>query len=212
MVGLVTMVGALVALPAALGSSAAAQPPPGPHGHGGGGGWHHGKDGKGIERMERRVEKMAEELGLDPRRRASISRIVKNARSRAEGLRAQKQKARARLHELMQAEGSREADVVEAARRVGQIETDLRVLKVRTMFSIRGLLTPEERQRLRDLRSARVERIQQACAADFAAHCAGAEHPRDKRQCLKRNRHQLSASCQQALPRHRRGAAPHPRP
>jgi len=160
----------------------------GPHGHGrhGGGGFmaHH-----------------ADALGLDEDARERIETIVEESHQEAELLHAQKREAKRRLHELLEADEPDRGAVMGQVERLGALDTEKHKLRIGTMMRIRAELSPQQRERMKEMREELRERhagaMLEACEEDAASLCDDAG-PFPVR-CLLHNRDQLSGGCAAAL-------------
>lgn len=187
----------LFALLLGLEGGAQAQPP-----GGGGPGAHGPPHGPGLGRLIR-------ELELPQATRDQVRAILQEARQRGGQLRQERAEAGQALHELLREDAPSEEAVMAQARTVGAIDSELRLHRLRTLLRIRSLLTPEQRQRLMELRQQRFARAHEACAPDVQRLCPDAEGPQAFRACLHQHREELSQSCREAIPRGRAGRGRH---
>jgi Spy/CpxP family protein refolding chaperone len=167
----------------------------GPHGFG-----HHGPEGGFLEHH-------AEVLGLDDDTRERIRTIVEESQQEADLIYAQKREARDALHELLEADEPDRGAVMAQVERLGALDTEKHKLRIDTMMRIRAELTPEQRERMKEMRDAFRERhagaMLDACEDDAASLCDEAG-PFPVR-CLLEHRDDLSEGCAAALedmPRH----------
>ncbi len=122
-----------------IGVSAHAQPPDaGPDGPG------HGP-GHGIERM---LERNADRLGLDAATRDRIRALAEDSRKVSDPLRAERDRLRDELRAMLSAETPDLDAVLAKADEIGTVDTQLHKQRLRTLFAIRALLTPEQRREL----------------------------------------------------------------
>ena len=151
----------------------------------------------------------AEELELDDAMRVRIESVVEDTRSEAEKLRRAERQAARTLRQLLELDEPNEQAVMDQANIVGELESQQRVLRIRAMLEIRSLLTPEQRSKLVELRSAdkpdrshrRREHREQmrACEPDVQKLCPNADRPRAVMHCLEQERKALSNSCGEAF-------------
>jgi Spy/CpxP family protein refolding chaperone len=130
--GLALAAGALFAM------QATARPGGGRPGECGGG------HGMGIERLERKVDR----LGLDEKTRASAYGVIDQARVEERSLRSELRAARERMKELLAVDAPDLAAVEAQSDAIGQLETALDKIRLRSLVAIRGLVTPEQWQQL----------------------------------------------------------------
>lgn len=184
--------GALVLLPLV----AAAQAPYGGPQRGPGGG-----PGRDPVRV---IEANAEELGVDEETLATIRARVEASRERTETLEAA---VRELYHALQQSLDQDAADrdaVMAVVDSLGQTEIELRKHQIDTLLEIRELLTPEQRERLRELgvrpsRRGGRARMRESCHDDAQKLCADAPRGRARFDCLREHQAELSPACREAL-------------
>lgn len=155
------------------------------------------------------LERHVERLEVDEETRAAIRAIVEESRAEAAELRDEQRAERRALHELLEQDTPDEAAVMERAGSLGEIGSELRKHRLRTLLRIRALLTPEQRAELmaihRERRARHEERhgrhqaISEACSADREALCGDAEPPFLQMKCLHANRERVSGACAEAL-------------
>jgi len=145
----VTMRGAALAalcLVLGLAAAAAAQPGPGPGGPGGRG------DGAGPgERMGR----MWERLDLTPEQREQLGKLREEGRAEGMDLRKELMRLRNELQGEMLKDAPDAGAVEQFAARIGEAQGKLQAHRLRHQLAMRGLLTPEQRDRLLTLRGER---------------------------------------------------------
>ncbi len=120
-------------------TAASAQPP--------GMGPPHGRR-HGPPPFHRVLERHADRLGLDAETRTSIARLAEEGRAAAAPLHEELHALRAELHGLLDAEAPDETAVLAHAERMGEVETELRKLRLLDLLRIRALLTPAQRAEL----------------------------------------------------------------
>jgi len=101
------------------------------------------------------LERYADELGLDADTLARIHSIAEKSRQAEQPLADQLRSLHQGMREMLEAEAPKFDDVMQQADRIGALETELRKARLATMLEIRGLLSPEQRQKLVQLFEAR---------------------------------------------------------
>lgn len=129
-------------------------------GYGKPGGRHFGHRG-GPPPIEKLLEKHADQLGLDEATQAQITQLVEASRSQREVLREASQREREVLRELLAADTPNTDAVMEQIDVLGSLRTSLRKERLRSWLEVRALLTPEQRQQLREMRSERREKFRE---------------------------------------------------
>jgi Spy/CpxP family protein refolding chaperone len=124
-----------LALLAGLGLAAAATAKPG-----------HGPDGPGSG--PRMLERKLEGLELPADTRAKIEALFAAARPSQDALREQIRGARQSLDALLGQDAVDEAAVMAQADALGALMTERRKQELATLIQVRGLLTPEQREKL----------------------------------------------------------------
>jgi len=111
-------------------------------------------DGPGPGRPEpgSLIERNAERLGLDAKTSKDIRGIVGDARKRGDKIDEKMRKERQKLGEMLRADEPDEAAIMKQVDRIGELEVDERKNRLRAMLEIRGKLTPEQREKLIELR------------------------------------------------------------
>ena len=99
----------------------------------------------GIERI---LERHAERLQLDDATRAQIRALAEAGREKSAPQRETLRRLRDEMHALLTTDAPAEAVVLAKAEEIGRAETALHKERLRTMLSIRALLTPEQRKEL----------------------------------------------------------------
>ncbi len=158
------------------------------------------------------IAQYAQPLGIDQRtvdRIRDISEEHRAERDRIVGeLHGQKLALREALHE----ERPDEAHVIELARAIGGLETELSVSRLTSMMQMHALLTPEQNAALHEKlegsfreRRGRIDDVLGACDRDLADHCAEELEgpPPHQVMCLLQARKEsgvtLSAACEEKL-------------
>jgi Spy/CpxP family protein refolding chaperone len=133
-------------LVAGIGGAVAYAMPPGgeacARGHGAEFG-RHGMD------SERRIDRMSETLGLSAEQRSKVREIVDKARPAARELRDKLSDNRKQLWALMQQDKPNEGEVRKLADSQGKLVADMIVQRTRMQSQIRAVLTPEQRDALK---------------------------------------------------------------
>jgi len=96
-----------------------------------------------------RLETALDSLGLDEGRRTTIQGALDTARVEQETLRTQLKQAHGDLRALLAQDAPDETAVLAQAEVIGHLETTSRQQLLRTLLTVRGLLTPEQRVKLR---------------------------------------------------------------
>jgi Spy/CpxP family protein refolding chaperone len=161
-------------------------------------GGHRARPGPDAARF---IEKHGEELGLEPEERSAIQAIADSARGRAEELRQETEQAEQVLRELLSEAAPDQAAVMEQSDRIEAIRARERRNRLEAMLEIRSRLTPEQRDRLVEIRtdSRRGDRARGgprfACRRDLARLCGEAVDGREKLRCLDSHWEDLSEPC-----------------
>ena len=141
--------------------------------------------------------RMLDKLQLDATTRGQVQSIVAAARAEARALRAQLKTQRRQLKSLMQGDAA-ESVVLARADELHRLKGKLRRIRLKSMLQIKALLTPAQRQQLKQLRQSRFKALRAACKADAETLCAGVKGRR-KGRCLMGSFDRLSTSCRSAL-------------
>lgn len=178
-----------------LAAPSLAGPPGGP------GGPHHGPRGP-----EEFILRESKSLGLDEKTTQAIQKVVAAQREKARSLEEERDAARRKLGDLLTQEPLDEKAALAQADALGRIDTEMRKHRLETMFEIRALLTPEQRQKLvaqmkmhHERRQETRQKVVSACKEDVAKFCSDAQGPRGRMECLRSHRQDLSNSCHDAL-------------
>lgn len=115
-------------------------------------GWGHGKA------RERMGMKFLLKLHLTPSQQEAVSAILSGSEEEMESLRDEAIQARRRIASLTRAEPLDETELRQACREASSLMEDIVVLRARMMQEILGVLTPEQKERLAQLRSEQRER------------------------------------------------------
>lgn len=128
---------------------AGAFPGGGPHSHHFGG--HHGPDGF--------IERHADRLGLDDQQRGAIRAIVDASWAEAAPIEEASHEAHEELRRMLDVDEPDEAAIMAQVELLGALQTDSHKLRMRTMLSIRRLLTPEQRAEMVSIHEEKRERF-----------------------------------------------------
>lgn len=152
-------------------------------------------------RRGKRLERMADELGLDAGTKARIRQVFIQTRAEAKPLRQRLRTERRALRRLLRADNATEAAVLAQADKLGALKLQLKKIRLKAMLRVRQLLTPAQRQKLRELRRSRHRAVRAACSADVAKLCnsSGGEGRWKRKRCLLHSYDKLSAQCKQAI-------------
>jgi len=101
---------------------------------------------------DRFFEEHAQELGIDQATLDRIRAIVDAARADGQSLHDRVRSERHAMRDLLDGESPDEAAVMAQADVVGDAMTELHKHRLATMLKIRALLTPEQRDKLKELR------------------------------------------------------------
>jgi Spy/CpxP family protein refolding chaperone len=97
------------------------------------------------------IEALASEVGVDQAVLAKIKTLVYNANREAIDLRAEVQRERLTLRQLLDDPQPDSKKVLKQVENVGAAETKIRKNRVQLILQVRELLTPEQRQKLQHL-------------------------------------------------------------
>ncbi|MCS6925331.1 MAG: Spy/CpxP family protein refolding chaperone [Candidatus Binatia bacterium] len=103
---------------------------------------------------EGHLKRLIETLDLDAPTSAAVTDIIQAAETEHHELRRQLWEAHRRMRTLLQQETPDEAAIMAQAEVIGSLRTAVQKLRLRTMLQIRALLTPAQRQQLRERFSA----------------------------------------------------------
>jgi len=165
--------------------------------------------GAGADPPDRRppgsfAVRYAEGLGVDAEGQARIQEIVARSGLRDAALRDELHAARQRIRDLMDAtHHPDEAAVMAQADAIGALEAEIHKNRLRAIFEIRELLSPEQRQQLLRIRDEKHPRRRgiggmEECGRDLRVLC-GAEEGRAGLACLLERWDELSAACREAF-------------
>ena len=168
---------------------------------------------RGGDPHDRFLEKYADRLGIDDETGSAIEQQFEASRAQAEPIReALHEEHRALREMLREAEPDRTA-ILNQADTVGELETELRKLRLTTLLEVRGMLSAEQRTELMSIHDERmqsgVQPMMEACADDVDALCPDVEDPRSLIHCMRENREALSEGCRDSIAKghHRRGGS-----
>ena len=102
-----------------------------------------------------------EQLGLDENTLAKIKEIRRADRDNKVEIKYKVEKAKNRLKDLLQEDNPRESAVMDAADDVGELETEMRKSRLRTMLKINSLLSPDQRATFRKMQRERKQKKNQ---------------------------------------------------
>ena len=106
-------------------------------------------EGRSLARF---VERNAEAIGLDPATRSQIEAIGEREATATRALHDSLRTERKRLRELLEADAPDVSLVTSQADVMGELRTSIQKERLRTLIEIRDLLSPEQEQKLRELR------------------------------------------------------------
>jgi Spy/CpxP family protein refolding chaperone len=183
---------AVIALVALAGSAAARPPSDGPFAG------RHGED-----HHERFLEKHAERLGVDEETRQAIEARFESSREQAEPIRDALHASHRALREMLREEEPDRSAIMSLAEATGELEIELRKLRLATLLEVRAMLTEEQRDEMVAIHEERMQSdlqpMMEACADDVDALCPDVEDPRSLMHCMRENRETLSEDCRDSL-------------
>ena len=160
----------------------------------------------------RMIDEHADELGLDDETRQAIRVIVDESRGDSEAFHRQLRAAHDDLRDLLAQDAPDESAVMQQAETIGAVETEMHKHRLGTLLEVRALLTPEQREKLTqirdDFRGKRRRADSEACDAEVESLCPEAGDHRARMQCLREHRDEVSEDCRASLrrgPRRDRG-------
>lgn len=160
----------------------------------------HGKRGRHGPPIGAMIEHHAEQLGLDDETREAIHEIVERSHEEGEALRDEVEEAADGLRELLEADDVDREAVLDQVERVGDLRTEAKKHRIETLLEIRSLLTPEQREAMKEMRRSFRGRhfgpLLDACEAE-RADCPR-RGPRMLR-CLHAQGDSVSPECAEAL-------------
>jgi Spy/CpxP family protein refolding chaperone len=163
--------------------------------------------------MERFIEQEAEALGLDAETTAAIRQVLEEGREQARGLDEALHEARSVMRDLLMQDVPDQGVVMRQADVIGKIETEREKHRLAALIEIRSLLTPEQRDRLMEMREEKREALREACSADLEAFCPDVRPGPGMFHCLRSHFEDVSDGCREAMPdRRHRGSGFHPGP
>ncbi|MFI5308778.1 MAG: Spy/CpxP family protein refolding chaperone [Polyangiales bacterium] len=109
----------------------------------------HGDDDDGHGMHMRRLEQIAGELGLSDAVRKNVKDAIYDATKQGIALGADLAQARLELGRLLDQDKPDSDAVLKQVDKVGQLRTELVKVRIRTMLKIMGMLTPEQRKKLK---------------------------------------------------------------
>ena len=104
---------------------------------------------QGFDRMTGLEEKI-DALNLDDATRTAIHKAIDEGRVARDDMRSQLRKARQDLRAMLQQDNPTEAQVLAQSEVIGGLETKQHKQALQTLLTIRALLTPEQRDSLRE--------------------------------------------------------------
>jgi protein CpxP len=154
------------------------------------------------------IEQNAEALGLDQATLDKIRTIVAKSKDEGDALHAQLSELHQGMKALLDQDSPDESAVMQQIDRIGAAETEMHKHRVHTMLAIRALLTPEQREKMTQLRDDSRGRWKQAlmedCKSDLASLCPDAGDRWSQKQCLAEHSDTVSPACQAAMQAARR--------
>ena len=97
------------------------------------------------------LENLADKIGADTQTVTKIKDLVYNANKELIGLRAEMDQGHLEMRRLMDQEAPEEKVIMQQIDKIGAVEIKLRKNRISLMLSVRKLLTPEQRTKLKEL-------------------------------------------------------------
>jgi Spy/CpxP family protein refolding chaperone len=113
-----------------------------------------------IERLLSKSE-LTSQIGLTDEQIAALKKTVEEMRKRHQEQRVEKEKAGLEQARLLLETNVNEEAVMAAVEKAGKAETEISKLKVKQLLTLRTALTPEQREKLKDLMRQRVRKMQE---------------------------------------------------
>ncbi len=120
---------------------------------------HHGRNCDWGKKP--RVMKMLDKLNLSDSQEAQVQDIVKQFRGDMKSQKRGLRDARRNLRELMFAEKNTETAIRQAFRETSSLKEELMVSRIRMMAEIKKVLTPEQLQSLKEIKSKRLQKFRE---------------------------------------------------
>lgn len=95
---------------------------------------------------------METKLGLSTQQKQDIKNVFAKSRTQREPLMQQMEKEKKALRALMCGDAVNDAAIRAQSSKIAAVEADLAILHAHTMQQVRALLTPEQTQKLKDIR------------------------------------------------------------
>ncbi|MCB9555186.1 MAG: periplasmic heavy metal sensor [Deltaproteobacteria bacterium] len=158
--------------------------------------WAGGPGGPGGPMVEK-LHRLATQLNLDSTTRAKINALAAQTKTAAQALRPKFRKARQALREALNEANPTERKVLARADVLNRLRTELDRIQLKALVKMHQLLTPQQRDKLRELRKDRRAKRQQ-CRQEQQARC-GKGAREGKVQCVLTNYAKFSADCQHSI-------------
>ena len=110
-----------------------------------------GKPGKMEMFRPELLEKLADKIGADTQTVTKIKDLVYHANKELIGFRAEMDQGHLEMRRLMDQEAPDEKVIMQQIDKIGAVEIKLRKNRISLMLSVRKLLTPEQRTKLKEL-------------------------------------------------------------
>lgn len=176
----------------------------GPRGPGGPRGGMHGPPP-----MNEMLARHAERLELDDATLGKIESLARASHGEQRAFHEELRDLHRELRDLLQQDTPDEAAVFAKADAIGAVESASHKNRLRTMLSIRALLTQKQRDELVKIREegrrAHWEGIETACAAELESFCPDTAQGRETVRCLMERRDELSQTCRDTARPRRHG-------
>lgn len=101
------------------------------------------------------VNRLAEPLGLDADQVSAIEKIQDDTANKVIDLRGDEQKLRYEIGKLMSEESPKQAKIFDLIDEAAQVRAKIQKTRVSSMLAVRAVLTPDQRDKLAELRMSR---------------------------------------------------------
>ena len=114
-------------------------------------------DEPGLAERGPDIETIATQIGLDDDTKAKLKEIKRQTRNELMEARFEVKKAKVALRDLLEEDSPNESAIMRQIEDIGQLEVEVRKLKIRSLLEARELLTPEQRVAFKKLRRTQKE-------------------------------------------------------
>ncbi len=112
-----------------------------------------GHDGMGMMKREHHFEKMIAALGLDEKQTEAVRAIRSRVAKETVRKRADLQVARIDLRDLMAKDQVDLATADALVKKMAGLQAEIRIAHIKSMQEVKGVLTPEQRKKFKELRA-----------------------------------------------------------